>query len=568
MSENIFPAEPIQSAADVVEENYSAKSISELSDLFVALRSSEDAMLRYKEAEAIKSAFYRLIAKMRIEGQGAPLEAQAQEALESAEQNFKAMYSDYKKDRAEYNRVQDEMREANLAAKKAIIEELKALTEGQDDVSSRFPAFRELQNRWKEAGPVPAQSYRDINDSYQFQVEKFYDMVKINRDLRDLDFRKNLEAKIALCEQAEALALREDVVEAFKDLQKYHEQWKEYGPVSKEYREDIWNRFKAATAVVNKKYQAHFESLKGEYEQNREKRRAICERAEELLRQEIGSTAEWNEAGKTMDELLAEWKTIGYATKKENPKIYERFRAACDTFYARKREYYTAVKDTMNENVSRKMSLIEQAEALKDSTDWKKTTDQFISLQKQWKEIGYVPRKKADQLWKRFRAACDAFFNSRDENAPKENDIYSNLKAKKRLIDEILAYEPVEDEAANAEKMRAFADRWNAIGHVPYKEKDNVIEAYKAAMNKRFPLFSKQRQTRQEGGKRSPKDALIARYNALQQDITTYENNIGFFSASKSSAPLIEQMQERIEQSKKQLRELEEKIRNIEEDEQ
>ena len=568
MSENIFPAEPIQSAADVVEENYSAKSISELSDLFVALRSSEDAMLRYKEAEAIKSAFYRLIAKMRIEGQGAPLEAQAQEALESAEQNFKAMYSDYKKDRAEYNRVQDEMREANLAAKKAIIEELKALTEGQDDVSSRFPAFRELQNRWKEAGPVPAQSYRDINDSYQFQVEKFYDMVKINRDLRDLDFRKNLEAKIALCEQAEALALREDVVEAFKDLQKYHEQWKEYGPVSKEYREDIWNRFKAATAVVNKKYQAHFESLKGEYEQNLEKKRAICERAEVLLRQEIGSTAEWNEAGKTMDELLAEWKTIGYATKKENQKIYERFRAACDTFYARKREYYTAVKDTMNENVSRKMSLIEQAEALKDSTDWKKTTDQFISLQKQWKEIGYVPRKKADQLWKRFRAACDAFFNSRDENAPKENDIYSNLKAKKRLIDEILAYEPVEDEAANAEKMRAFADRWNAIGHVPYKEKDNVIEAYKAAMNKRFPLFSKQRQTRQEGGKRSPKDALIARYNALQQDITTYENNIGFFSASKSSAPLIEQMQERIEQSKKQLRELEEKIRNIEEDEQ
>ena len=568
MSENIFPAEPIQSAADVVEENYSAKSISELSDLFVALRSSEDAMLRYKEAEAIKSAFYRLIAKMRIEGQGAPLEAQAQEALESAEQNFKAMYSDYKKDRAEYNRAQDEMREANLAAKKAIIEELKALTEGQDDVSSRFPAFRELQNRWKEAGPVPAQSYRDINDSYQFQVEKFYDMVKINRDLRDLDFRKNLEAKIALCEQAEALALREDVVEAFKDLQKYHEQWKEYGPVSKEYREDIWNRFKAATAVVNKKYQAHFESLKGEYEQNLEKKRAICERAEELLRQEIGSTAEWNEAGKTMDELLAEWKTIGYATKKENQKIYERFRAACDTFYARKREYYTAVKDTMNENVSRKMSLIEQAEALKDSTDWKKTTDQFISLQKQWKEIGYVPRKKADQLWKRFRAACDAFFNSRDENAPKEYDIYSNLKAKKRLIDEILAYEPVEDEAANAEKMRAFADRWNAIGHVPYKEKDNVIEAYKAAMNKRFPLFSKQRQTRQEGGKRSPKDALIARYNALQQDITTYENNIGFFSASKSSAPLIEQMQERIEQSKKQLRELEEKIRNIEEDEQ
>ena len=568
MSENIFPAEPVQGTADVVEENYSAKSISELSDLFVALRAGEDAMTRYKEAEAIKSAFYRLIARMRIENEGSPVDPQAQEALENAEQNFKAMYADYKKDRAEYNRTQDEMREANLAAKKAIIEELKALTEGQDYVSFCFPAFRELQNRWKEAGPVPAQSYRDINDSYQFQVEKFYDMIKINRDLRDLDFRKNLEAKIALCEQAEALSQREDVVEAFKELQKYHEQWKEYGPVSKEYREDIWNRFKAATAVVNKKYQAHFESLKGEYEQNLEKKRVICEKAEELLRQEIGSTAEWNEAGKQMDELLAEWKTIGYATNKENQKIYERFRAACDTFYARKREYYTAVKDTMNENVSRKISLIEQAEALKDSTDWKKTTDQFISLQKQWKEIGYVPRKKADQLWKRFRAACDAFFENRDENAPKENDIYSTLKAKKRLIDEILAYESVEDEAANADKMRAFADRWNEIGHVPYKEKDNIIEAYRAAMNKKFPLFSKQRQQRQDGGKRSPKDALIARYNALQQDITTYENNIGFFSASKSSAPLIKQMQEKIEQSKRQLKELEEKIRNFEEDEQ
>ena len=265
MSENIFPAEPVQGTADVVEENYSAKSISELSDLFVALRAGEDAMTRYKEAEAIKSAFYRLIARMRIENEGSPVDPQAQEALENAEQNFKAMYADYKKDRAEYNRTQDEMREANLAAKKAIIEELKALTEGQDDVSSCFPAFRELQNRWKEAGPVPAQSYRDINDSYQFQVEKFYDMIKINRDLRDLDFRKNLEAKIALCEQAEALSQRDDVVEAFKELQKYHEQWKEYGPVSKEYREDIWNRFKAATAVVNKKYQAHFESLKGEY---------------------------------------------------------------------------------------------------------------------------------------------------------------------------------------------------------------------------------------------------------------------------------------------------------------
>ena len=568
MSENIFPAEPIQSAADVVEENYSAKSISELSDLFVALRSSEDAMLRYKEAEAIKSAFYRLIAKMRIEGQGAPLEAQAQEALESAEQNFKAMYSDYKKDRAEYNRAQDEMREANLAAKKAIIEELKALTEGQDDVSSRFPAFRELQNRWREAGPVPVKSFRDINDTYQYYVEKFYDMVKINRDLRDLDFRKNLEAKEALCAAAEKLAENDNVVNAFHELQKLHEQWKEFGPVAKEKREDIWNRFKAATSVINKKYQAHFEGLKEQQEENLAKKKVLCEKLEEIADREIVNSADWNTLSKEIEALQAEWRTIGFATKKENQKIYDRFRAACDKFFARKREYYTSIKDNMNENLEKKQLIIEQAEALKNSTEWKKATDQFISLQKQWKEIGAVPRKKSEQLWKRFRAACDEFFANRDANAKPENDYYGNLKAKKRLIEELRAYELSQDETVNAEQMRSFNERWQAIGHVPFKEKDAIIAEFKEAMQEKFPLFaSRQRsgQTRQASAPKSPKDVLIAKYNALQQDITTYENNIGFFAASKNSAPLIQQMQQKIDDAKEELKKLEERIR-MEED--
>ena len=555
MSENIFPAEPVQGTADVVEENYSAKSISELSDLFVALRAGEDAMTRYKEAEAIKSAFYRLIARMRIENEGSPVDPQAQEALENAEQNFKAMYADYKKDRAEYNRAQDEMREANLAAKKAIIEELKALTEGQDDVSSCFPAFRELQNRWKEAGPVPAQSYRDINDSYQFQVEKFYDMIKINRDLRDLDFRKNLEAKQLLCEEAERLAQSEDVVAAFAALQKLHEQWKEYGPVAKEYREAIWERFKAATAVVNKAYQAHFETLKESFAANLEAKEKLCEEVEAIAcREDIKDAGEWNALSKQIEEIQARWKTIGFATKSANQKIYERFRAACDKFYAAKREYFLGIKNGMDANIAKKEALIAQAEQLKTSTDWKKATDQFISLQKQWKEVGAVPRKKSEQLWKRFRAACDEFFAERDKNAKPENDFYANLKAKRALIAEISQWQPSEG-VSPAKAQAEFNERWKAIGFVPFKEKEAVAKEFKDAMRAAFPPAA---------APVNRKNDLIRRYNALQQDIITYENNIGFFSNSKGSAALVAQMQQRIDNAKAELRQLEEQIRKEE----
>ena len=570
MSENIIPEKIQEIVSDVDEkdagavQDLSGKSLAELSDLFVKTRSSEGAMSRSKELEAIKSAFYKLLSKLKGESDG---ESRAEnDPFEVVEQNFKAIYSDYKRERAEYMSRLEAEREESLKKKKAIIEELKALVEGQEDVSSQFTVFRELQNRWREAGPVPVQSYRDINDTYQYYVEKFYDMVKINRDLRDLDFKKNLEAKEAFCAAAEKLAENENVVNAFHELQKLHEQWKEYGPVAKEKREEIWDRFKAATSVINKKYQAHFEGLKAQQEENLEKKKVLCEKLEEIAEREIKNTADWNQLSKEIESLQAEWRTIGFATKKENQKIYDRFRAACDKFFERKREHYTTIKDSMSANLEKKQAIIAQAEALKSSTEWKKTADQLIALQKQWREIGAVPRKKSEQLWKRFRAACDEFFANRDANSGGENDYYGNLKSKKRLIEEVRAYQCSEDDAANAAQMRSFNEKWQAIGHVPFKEKDKINDEFRTAMHEKFPLFAKQRgQANQGHSAKNPKDSLIAKYNALQQDVVTYENNIGFFAASKNSAPLIQQMQQKIDDAKAELRRLEEKIRLEEE---
>lgn len=571
-------------------------SLAELSDLFDKLSQADDRMKRYKEAEAIKSAFYKRLSKEKAEaGLGAKVDEPSSredvveevapvtqtlevkdnpfEAMETA---FKGVYANYKKERAEYNRQQDAQREDNFAKKQAVIEDLKNLVEKQEDVNSTFPAFRELQNRWREIGPVPATKFRDLNDTYQFYVEKFYDMVKINRDLRDLDFKKNLEAKEAFCQAAEKLSENENVVEAFRELQKLHEQWKEFGPVAKEFRDSIWDRFKAATAVINKKYQAYFEGQKEKQQENLAEKTKLCEQVEAIAGKEVKSSNEWNTLSTEIEEIQKIWRTIGFATRKENQKIYDRFRAACDRFFTRKREYYSQFKDSMNENMEKKLSLIEQAEALKDSKEWKKTTEALIALQKQWKEIGAVPRKKSEQLWKRFRAACDEFFNERDKNAKPENDFYGNLKAKKALVEEINEYALSGDSAADREAARAFADRWQGIGFVPFKEKDAIQASYTEAMKAKFPDFSP-RGPRQGGGNAgrgggsrkplSEKDRLVQQYNKLQQDIDTYENNIGFFSTSKNSAPLIQKMQERIDAAKQELKDLEAKIRKAEESE-
>ena len=601
MSEEIKPV--VEETADVakqeqetpiVEEvketlvNYGEKTLAELATLFQELKESADRMKRSREAEALKSAFYKRLSREKAEaGEDAaveepdensapeentvPLQSGPVSPFAAIEAGFKALYMEYKKERAEYNKELDAQREENLQKKQAIIEELKALVEEPGDMKEAFPKFRDIQNRWREVGPVPQQNFRDINDTYQLHVTKFYDLVDINRELRDLDFKKNLEAKTAFCEQAEALGQDEDVVEAFKELQKLHEQWKDLGPVAKEFRDEIWERFRAATSVINKRYQAHFEGMKAQQADNLEAKQALCEEVEAIANKEITSSTEWNALSKQIEEIQAKWRTIGFATRKENQKVYDRFRAACDKFFERKRASFSEFKDSMNANLEKKMAIIAEAEQLKDSTDWKATGDRFIELQKQWKEIGAVPRKKSEQIWKRFRAACDAFFTARDNRPDGPGSLGANLAAKKALIESIKAYVPVDAEA-DAAAAKDFAAKWNEIGFVPFKEKDKIQAEYREALQAKFPDFGGRRHERgaSRGGERRPlseKDKLKEQFNALQQEILTYENNIGFFGLSKGAEKLKAQMQERIDAAKAKLEELKAQIRAKEQEE-
>lgn len=556
------PAEmaPVVEAAAV---NYQEMGIPELVAAFEQLAKSEDRMQRAKEADAIKSAFYKKLIKAKSEA-GIDPESAEENPFTGIEESFKAYYNAFKKEKAEYNKAQEAERERNLALKQAVIEDLKQLLEKQEDVKVTFPEFRSIQDRWKAVGPVPVQNFRNLNETYQLYVEQFYDMVNINRELRDLDFKKNLEAKTAFCEEAEALAQRSDVVEAFRELQKLHEQWKDYGPVEKQYRESIWERFKAATAVINRNYQAHFEGLKEQQEANLVAKTALCEKAEAIAAAEMANANEWNAATKALEEIQKEWRGIGFASKKDNQKIYDRFRAACDAFFARKKEFYAGFKESINENLARKLAICEQAEALKDSTDWKATADTLIDLQKQWKEIGAVPRQKSDALWKRFRAACDSFFEARDKQPKDTNDYYGNLKAKQRLIAEINAYELSGDAEADAEAGSKFSESWQAIGFVPFKEKDRIAQAYREAMAKFNAGRGASRRQRPERAPMTEKERLVKKYNQLEQDIVTYENNLGFFARSKNAEPLIRQMEERIAKAKEELRSLEAEIRSME----
>ena len=587
-------AEQVEDALEPVV-NFAEKSLAELTGLFEGLMSDEARMKRAKEAEAIKAAFYKKLSKEKADAGLAPVEEPAEDAVveetpaaeeaapaqsnpfEVIESGFKSLYNRFRRERAEFNRQLDAERADNLAKKQAVIEELKALVEKQEDASVSFPEFRALQARWREIGPVPMTDFRNLNDTYQFHVEKFYDKVQLDRDMRDLDFKKNLEAKTKFCEEAERLAADDDnVVDAFKELQKLHEQWKEFGPVAKEFRESIWERFRAATAVINRKYQGYFEGQKEKQLENLAAKQALCEKVEAIAaRENIASSVEWNNLSKEIEEIQKEWKAVGFATKKENQKIYERFRAACDKFFERKRVFYSEFKDNMNGNLERKMALIEKAEQLKNSTEWKKTTEAFIELQKEWKEIGAVPRKKSEQLWKRFRTACDEFFAERDKNAKPENDFYGNLRLKKALIEEINAFEPTDDAQVMQDAARTYSERWQAIGFVPFKEKESIAKAFRDAMQAKFPDYRGGRGPRGDRrggaartGQRAPmteKDRLVQKYNKLQQEIDTYENNIGFFAASKNSESLIKQMQERIDSAKQELKDLENQIRSCEE---
>ena len=566
LEETVLDEAVIEPAQEEETPDYQGKSLSELVASLQEVAASDDRMNLYKKVEAIKAAFYK---KLQKEKENAQLKAE--EVLEDAanpflaiEEGFKEVYAQYKKERAQYNEKMEQERKHNLELKKQVIEDLKALIEKQEDVNATFPMFREIQDRWRAIGPVPAGDVADINKTYFLYVEQFYDLVKINRELRDEDFRRNLEVKQQFCEKAEALAQEKDVVNAFRELQKLHEQWKEYGPVAKEYREEIWNRFKAVTAVVNRSYQAYYVELKAKQEENLAAKTVLCEKAEAIAATEASGSNDWNKLSHEIELLQQEWRKIGFASRKENQKIYDRFKAACDAFFVKKRAFYTEYKDNLKANLQKKIALCEAAEALKTSTEWKKTAQQLQELQRQWKEIGAVPYRNSDEVWKRFRAACDEFFAERDKNAKPENDFYRNLKTKRAIIKEISEYSS-QGAQKDSEALKDFQTRWNETGFVPFKEKDKVNAEYKEAIKAKFGVsaLSEGRQNRKPA--RSEKELLIDKFNRLQQDIATYENNIGFFAAGKGAESMISAMRKKIETAKDELAALAERIRKIEE---
>ena len=599
MSEDLNPVVPIEEQPVEIQEepkeeidktDFSNKGLKEIVDTFKELLDGENMQQLYKHAEALKAAFYKNLRKEKIaSGLVQPAETAATEtpapetetpAEEEApeeetvsynpfaeiERGFKDLYSQYKVRRAAFTQELEKQKEENYQTKLALIDELKALVEASEDLKETFPKFRDIQSRWRAAGPVPQARVKNLYDTYQHYVELFYDYVKINKEFRDLDFKKNLEAKEKLCERAEALAEEEDVVGAFRTLQKLHEQWKELGPVSKEFRESIWERFRAATAVINKKHQAFFESQKGSQKENFEAKSALCEKVEEIAKAEITDSTAWNKLTKEIEAIQKEWKKIGFASKKENQKVYDRFRAACDAFFARKRDYYAGFKTQMQDNLARKVELCEKAEALKDSTDWKKASEDFIELQRQWKEIGPVSRKKSEQVWKRFRAACDAFFNNRDKNAGGQNsEQAANLEKKRQLIDEVRNFVVEEREDAR-EALRSFQERWNAIGFVPFKEKTRIQDAFRKALNEKFAEFrdgGSRFVGKAERAVRSERDRLVQRFMKKEQEIATWENNMGFFSQSKNAEALLEELNKKIDIARQELAQLEEEIKEF-----
>ena len=422
---------------------------------------------------------------------------------------------------------------------------------------------------------------KDLWDNSQHVVEKFYDYIKINNEFRDLDFKKNLEAKTLLCEKAEALENESNIVSAFKDLQTLHEDWKEIGPVAKDQREQIWDRFKAATSVINKKHQSFFENLKETQKANLTAKTQLCEQAEEVVSKKIESSNEWNSLSKQMEELQAKWKTIGFASKKDNQKIYDRFRVACDAFYNSKREYYADFKNVMQNNLAKKEELCAQAEALMNSDDWKKSTDQLINLQKVWKEIGPVARKQSDAVWKRFRAACDNFFERKSKHFGEVDEKYEeNLTSKLALIEKIKEFELSDNKDENIAAMREFSDSWNAIGFVPFKEKEKVQLAYNNAMNAKFAdirtidgekklnKFKKMISDAKNSGKgdrglRFEREKLIQKFRKIETNISTLENNMGFFAKSKNADSFIAEINKKIEIERAELAQIEEKIKII-----
>lgn len=561
---------------------YGDKTKAELVDLLQQLLEKPVDEVR-DEVTQIKVAFYN-IRKVEIEKEKEEFLAKGNEEAAFAikddadETKFKEILNALKEKRAEYNSNREAQRVANLERKQAIIEELNGIIAEPDSVNKQYNRFQQLQQEFKSLGEVPATSVTELWKSYQLATENFYDLLKINKELRDYDFKKNLELKEQLCAEAEELDKKEDIVAAFKSLQELHNEWRETGPVAKELRENLWTRFKDASSAINKKYQAYFEERKGKEKENEEAKTAICEKVESIEVTGLTSYAAWDECTKQIIALQEDWKKLGFAARKVNAALFARFRKACDEFFAKKAEFFKAKKEELSANLKKKEELCEKAEALKDSTDWKKTTDILVALQKEWKTVGPVAKKHSDAVWKRFITACDAFFeekNKRTNNVRKEE--HENLKAKKEVITSINAILADEAETEGGKKVHELIQKWQEIGHVPFKEKDKIYAEYKEAINAAFDKFDMKEvkanlsnfessisQISDKDKIYKERDFLVRSYEQKRSELKTFENNLGFFNAtSKSGNTMLKEMERRIQKIKDDLSMIEKKIELI-----
>ena len=547
---------------------------------------SDDAPNK-EEVDHLKTVFYKLHIAERearlkeyIDAGGDPEAYQI--TPDETEEAFKAEMGVIREKRAALMQQQEAEKEANLKRKLEIIEKIKAMATSPEEANKSYQEFKRLQQEWKEIKAVPAERASELWRSYQHNVEQFYDLLKLNSEAREYDFKKNLEIKTRLCEAAERLAQEEDVISAFHQLQELHQQYREAGPVAKDLREEIWARFKAASTIINKRHQQHFEDLRSREEDNLKRKTELCERVEGIAKEENKGASDWEKHTKEIIAIQAEWKTIGFAPQKMNVKIFERFRAACDDFFGRKTQYFKEMKERFADNAARKQALVEQAQALQDSTEWKSTSDKLIALQKEWKTIGMVPKKLGDQLWNDFLSACNMFFEARNAaNAGTRNEEKENLEKKNNIIEQLKA---IAEEAAEdaKQKVQALVEEYNTVGHVPYKEKDKVYKAYHEVLDRLYKEMNistarrrldnfknslKNVAKRGEDALDNERTRLMRRYDSLKQEIQTYENNLGFLSvASKKGNSLIDEMNRKVQKLRDDLQLVRDKIKAIDEE--
>ena len=536
------------------------------------------------EVDLLKTIFYKLHLAQREEEQKAYMEAggdpeKYQVQPDEQEEEFKAEMTLIKEKRAKLHQQQEQEKKENLKRKEEIIEKIKSMTTSPDAANKAYQEFKALQQEWKEIKLVPAEKLNELWRNYQLYVEQFYDLLNLNREAREYDFKKNYEIKTKLCEEAEKLGEEPDVISAFHQLQELHQQYRETGPVARELREEIWTRFKAASTIINKKHQQHFEQLRAKEEENLEKKTALCEKVEAIAQEENKNAADWEKHTKEIIAIQTEWKTIGFAPQKMNVKIFERFRTSCDEFFGRKAEFFKDLKARFSENAEKKKALVEKAKELSESTDWKSTSEQLVNLQKEWKTIGMVQKRLGDQLWNEFIGACNKFFEARNAaNAGSRNEEHQNLGKKKEIIAQLKALLTEAKEDAQ-EKVRELMEQYNQTGHVPFKEKDKIYKQYRDVLdnlqkklnlsvaNQRLDRFRSNLKNMARRGEEiidNERGRLMRQYEQMKSEIITYENNLGFLNASsKKGNSLVDEMNKKVGKLKEELEMIKQKIKAI-----